>query len=181
MMGPDRVSFTAELITDGFCMKGRLDLPTGHRRLLNLLNFGGEPVIVLHDVEATRLGPNSDKSFRWPTAQIRTESIILAVPHEDRLPAAEVEQPLEYVPKERHRVSFVLPAFAVVGDLHLAKEVDINAASPVRGSEFVPLTDAEATYVPHPSLVWRAPAIIVNMAKAEVCCPTAALSPEQLS
>ena len=132
-------------------------------------------------MEARRLGPEPDKVFKWSMAQIRREAVILAIPHEPRLPAAEVQPPLEYVAKEPHRVSLVLPAFAVVGDLHLAKEVDINTASPMRGSDFVPLTDAEATYLPHPTLAWRAAVIIVNVAKAEVCCPSADLSPQQLS
>ncbi|NIV29148.1 MAG: hypothetical protein GWN58_06450, partial [Anaerolineae bacterium] len=118
-------------------------------------------VIVLHDVEAKRLEPKSDKVFNWPMAQIRREAIILAIPHESRLAAAEAERPLEYVVKVPHRVSFLLPAFAVVGSFHLAKEADISAASPIRGSDFVPLTDAEAVYLPDPALVWRAAVIAV--------------------
>jgi len=181
MVESARVLFQAELITEGFRMVGRLDLPLTQGRLADILNFRGEPVIVLHDVEARRLGPESDKVFNWPTAHIRREAITLAIPHEQRLPAAEVQPPLEYVAKEPHRVSLLLPAFAVVGDLHLAKGVDINIASPIRGSDFVPLTDAEATYLPHPTLVWRAAVIIVNVAKAQVCCLSPDLSPQQFS
>lgn len=176
-----RVLSQAELITEGFCMVGRLDLPATQGRLVDLLNFRGEPVIVLHDVEARRLEPKSDKVFNWPMAQIRREAIILAIPHEVRSPAADAERPLEYVTKAPHKVSFLLPAFAVVGDLHLAKEADIDAASPIRGSDFVALTDAEAIHVPDPSLVWRAPVIAVNVAKAEVCCLSPDLSLQQFS
>ena len=61
--------------------------------------------------------------------------------------------------------------------VRLAKEADINAASPIRGSDFVPLTDAEAIYLPDPTLVLRAAVIAVNVAKAEVCCLSPDLSP----
>ncbi len=178
MVESARVLFQVELITDGFCMVGRLDLPPAQARLVDLLNFGGEPVIVLHDVELRRLGPKSDKVFNWPMAQIRTEAIVLAIPHERRAPAAEVQPPLEHVTKEPHRVSFLLPSFTVVGDFHVAREADIGAASPMRGSGFVPLTDAEATYLPDPTLVWKAPVIAVNVAKAEVFSPAGDLSPQ---
>lgn len=181
MVESARVLFQAELITEGFCMLGRLDLPSTQGRFVDLLNFRDEPVIVLHDVEARRLGPESDKVFNWPMAQIRRDAIILAIPHERRPPAAEAQPPIEYVVKVPHRVSFLLSAFAVVGNLHLAKEADINVASPIRGSDFVPLTDAEAIYLPDPTLVWRAAVIGVNVAKAEVCCLSPDLSLQQFS
>jgi len=173
MVETARVLFQAELITDGFCMVGRLDLPPAQVRLVDILNFCGEPVIVLHDVELRKLGPESGKVFKWPVAQIRREAIVLAIPHERRAPSDKVQMLLEYVAKEPHKVSFLLPSFTVVGDLHLAREVDIGAASPMRGSGFVPLTDAEATYLPDPTLVWKVPVIVVNVAKAEAFSPAA--------
>ena len=78
---------------------------------------------------------------------------------------------------EPHRVSFLLPSFTVVGNYYCAREADIGAASPMRGSGFVPLTDVEATYLPDPTLVWKAPVIVVNVAKAEAFSPAADLSP----
>jgi hypothetical protein len=181
MVESARVVSQAELITDGFCMVGRLDLPPTQARLVDLLNFRGEPIIVLHDVEARRLGTESDNVFKWSIAQIRREAIVLAIPHERRAPAAEVQPPLEYVAKAPHRVSFLLPDFTVVGDIHLAMEADVGAASPMRGSGFVPLTDAEATYLPDPTLVWKAPVIAVNVAKAEAFSPVADPSPNRSS
>jgi hypothetical protein len=164
----------AELITERFCMLGRLDSAPGQARLVDVLNLRAEPVIVLRDVEAKRLGAESANVLNWPAAQVRREAIVLAIPHERRLPASEPERQLEYVAKVPHRVSFLLPGFAVVGNFHLAREANIDIASPIRGSDFVPLTEAEAVYLPDPTLVWRAAVIIVNVAKAEVCC----LSPD---
>jgi hypothetical protein len=174
-------SLHVEFIMEGFCVVGRLDVPGPQGRLVDVLNFRGEHVIVLHDVEARRLGPESDKVFNCPIAHIRREAIILAIPHEQRAPSDKVRTLLEYVAKEPHRVSFLMPAFTIVGDLHLPKGVDISVASPIRGLDFVPLTEAEATYLPDPTLVWRAAVIIVNTAKAEACCPGFDLSPQQSS
>lgn len=176
MVESDWTSLHVEIITEGFCMVGRLDLRGAQSRLADVLNFRDEPVIVLHDVEVRRLGPESDKVFNCPLAHIRREAIILAMPHEHSLPAAEAQPSLEYVAKEPHRVSFLTSAFTVVGDLHLVKGADINAASPMRGLDFVPLTGAEATYLPDPSLVWKGAVIVVNATKAEAFSPAADLS-----
>jgi hypothetical protein len=181
MVESARELFQAELITERFCLLGRLDVAPGHARLVDLLNLRAEPVVVLHDVEAKRLESGSDKVLSWPAAQVRREAIVLAIPHERRAPASEPERPLEYVAKVPHRVSFLLPGFAVVGNFHLAREADIDVASPIRGSDFVPLTEAEAVYLPDPALVWRAAVIIVNVAKAEVCCLSPDLFPHQFS
>jgi len=176
MVESARELFQAELITDSFCMVGWLELPPIHARLVDLLNFRDEPVIVLHNIELRKLGSELDKVFKWPMAQIRREAIVLAIPHERRAPPAEGQPRLERVDKEPHRVSFLLPSFTVVGDLHLAREANIGAVSPLRGSGFVPLTDAEAIYLPDRTLVWKVPVIVVNAAKAEAFSPAADLS-----
>jgi hypothetical protein len=181
MVESARELFQAELITERFCMLGRLDLAPGQARLVDLLNLRAEPVIVLRDVEAKRLAPRSDNVLNWSAVQVRRDAIVLAIPHERRLPASEPERPLEYVAKVPHRVSLLLSAFAVVGNFHLAKEADIDVASPIRGSGFVPLTEAEAVYLPDPTLVWRAAVIVVNVAKVEACGLNPDLFPHEFS
>ncbi len=181
MIGPNRIALQAELFTNSAHMVGRLNMPPGHGRLVDLLNFRSEPFVVLYDVEAKRLDTGSDKVFAWPMAQIRREAILLAIPHEQRSSAGEGQRPMEYVAKDPHRFSFLLANFAVVGDLHLARGVDISTVRPLSGSDFVPLTNAEATYLPDPTLAWRADVIVVNAAKAELCYPGADLYPQQRS
>ena len=177
----DRSSLRVELITESFCMVGKVNLASAQGRLADILNFRDEHVVVLRDVEAKRLGAESDKVFNSPMIHIRRDAIILAIPHENRAPLPEARTPLEYVAKEPHRVSFLMSDFTVVGDLHLAKGVDINAASPMRGLGFVVVTDAEATYIPDPALVWRADVLIVNAARCDACWPDLDLSPQQSS
>jgi hypothetical protein len=177
MMESAWTSLHVELIMEGFCIVGRLDVPSAQGRLVDILNFSDEHVIVLHDVEVRRLGPESDEVFNCPTAHIRREAVILAIPHEQSSPSAEAQPPLEYVVREPHRVSFLTSAFTIVGNIHLAKGADISAASPIRGLDFVPLTDAEATYLPDPTLVWKCAVIAVNATKAEAFSPAADLSP----
>ncbi|KPK46628.1 MAG: hypothetical protein AMJ77_05590 [Dehalococcoidia bacterium SM23_28_2] len=181
MIGPSRIALQTELFTNGSHMVGRLNMPPGQGRLVDVLNFRGESVIVLYDVEAKKLEPGSDEVFAWPMAQIRREAILLAIPHDERSPAGEDQRPLEYVAKEPHRFSFLLTNFAVVGDFHLPRGADIGSVRPLNSSEFVPLTNAEATYLPDPALTWRADVIVVNAAKAELCYPGADLYPQQRS
>jgi hypothetical protein len=176
MVESSRELFQAELITDAFRMVGWLELPPVHARLADLLNFRDEPIIVLHDLELNTLGSEADKVFKLPMAQIRREAIVLAIPHERRAPPEEDQALLDYVVKVPHRVSFLLPGFTVVGDFYLAREANIAAASPMRGSGFVPLTDAEATYLPDPTLVWKVPVMVVNAARVEAFSPSADLS-----
>jgi hypothetical protein len=178
---PGRTMSRVELITGGFHMVCSLELHRAGARLVDFLNFGGEAVLLLHDAEVRALEQKTDGSSHWPTAHIRRDAIILAIPSEERPASPGAERPMEYVEKEPRRVSLVFPTFAVTGDLHLAKQVDINAASPIRGTDFVPLTDAEAIYLARPSLMWKAPIILVNVAKAEVCCPSGDLALQQLS
>lgn len=42
----------------------------------------------------------------------------------------------------------------------------------------MPLTDAEAVFLPDPTTTWKAAVIIVNTARAEAYCPPASLAAE---
>jgi len=66
----------------------------------------------------------------------------------------------------------------VTGYFHLSLAADPDNASLFWNAGFVPLTDAEAVYLPDPAITWKAPVIIVNTARAEAYCPAAALAEE---
>jgi hypothetical protein len=75
-------------------------------------------------------------------------------------------------------VSVLLPRFMVTGCFHLAPAADPANASLFWNTGFVPLTDAEAVFLPDPATTWKAAVIIVNTARAEAYCPPAALAAE---
>ncbi len=167
----------------------RLEVVTDSRRLVgvvqhmaavrpvDLLNGTDEP-LALTDIEVTPLDGQAQSPQRWPQAHIRKQAIAFIIPHEVAPPAAAPRRPLEYVEKRRWRVSVLLPRFVVTGCFHLAPAADPANASLFWNAGFVPLTDAEAVYLPDPSTTWKAAVIIVNTVRAEAYCPPASLAAE---
>jgi hypothetical protein len=168
----------------------RLEVVTDSRRLVgvvqhlmavrpvDLLNGTDEP-LCLTDIEVTPLEGRAEVPQRWPQAYIRKETIALVIPYEVAPPeAATARRPLEYVEKKRWRVSVLLPRFRVTGCLHLPPAADPANASLFWNAGFVPLTEAEAVYLPDPSTTWKAAVAIVNTGRAEAYCPPTSLSAE---
>lgn len=169
----------------------RLEVVTDNRRIVgiiqhqaavrpvDLLNWTDEPALALADVEVTPLESQAEVPRRWPQAHIRKQAIAFVIPHEVTAPTAAItRRPLEYVEKRRWRVSALLPRFVVTGSFHLPPAADPANASLFWNSGFVPLTDAEAVYLPDSSTTWKAATIIVNTARVEAYCPPASLAAE---
>ena len=168
----------------------RLEIVTDSRRLIgvvqhltavrpvDLLNGTDEP-LALADIEVTPLEGLAEAPQRWPRAHIRKQAIALIIPHEVAPPAAVIaRRPLEFVEKRLWRVSVLLPRFMVTGCFHLAPAADPVNASLFWNAGFVPLTDAEAVFLPDPTTTWKSAVIIVNAARVEAYCPPTALADE---
>jgi len=147
-------------------------------RPVDMLNWTTE-ALALADIEVWPLESQSHASRRWPQAHVSKQSIVLVIPQEVAPPRASANgRPLEYVEKRRWRVSVLLPRFIVTGYFHLSSAADPANASLFWNAGFVPLTDAEAVYLPDPATTWKATVIIVNSARAEAYCPAAPLADE---
>jgi len=166
----------------------RLEVVTDSRRIVgvaqhaiavrpvDLLNGFAEP-LALTDIEVTPLEGQATAPQRWPQAHVSKRAIALIIPHEVAPPAAAVSgRPMEYVEKRRWRVSALLPRFLVTGYFHLPLAADPANASLFWNAGFVPLTDAEAVFLPDPGTTWKASVIIVNTARVEAYCPAAPLA-----
>ena len=173
--GSARHLLRLEVVTDSRRLVGVVEHLTVVRPV-DLLNGTDEP-LCLADIEVTPLEGQADTPHRWPQAHIRKQAIAFIIPHEVAPPAAG-RRPLEYVEKKRWRVSVLLPRFMVTGCLHLAPAADPANASLFWNAGFVPLTEAEAVYLPDPATTWKAAVIIVNGARAEAYCPPASLAVE---
>jgi hypothetical protein len=165
-----------EVVTDSRRLVGVVQHMTAVRPV-DLLNGTDEP-LALTDIEVTPLERQADPPHRWPQAHIHRRAIAFAIPHEVAPPPAAVAGRLEYVEKRRWRVSALLPGFIVTGHFHLPPVADPANASLFWNAGFVPLTDAEAVYLPDPATTWKAPVIIVNTARVEAYCPEATLANE---
>jgi hypothetical protein len=147
-------------------------------RPVDLLNGTDEP-LALADIEMSPLEGPAEAPHRWPQAHIRRQAIALVIPHEVAPPAgAAARRPLEYIEKRRRRVSVLLPQFMVTGYFHLSPAADPAKSSLFWNAGFVPLTDAEAVYLPDPATTWKGAVIIVNAARVDAYCPAAPLAAE---
>jgi hypothetical protein len=174
--GSTRHLLRLEVVTDSRRLVGVVQHLTAVRPV-DLLNGTDEP-LALADIEVTPLDGQAQSSRRWPQAYIRKQAIAFIIPHEVAPPAAAARRPLEYVEKRRWRVSVLLARFVVTGCFHLPPAADPVNASLFWNAGFVPLTDAEAVYLPDPTTTWKAAAMIVNTARAEAYCPPASLAAE---
>ena len=173
---PPRHLLRVEIVTDSRRVIGAAQHPTA-ARLVDLLNWTNEPALALTDVEVAALEGQGEAPHRWPQAHVAMQAIAFAIPHEEESIAV-VRRPLEHVEKRPWRVSALLPRFTVTGCFHLAPAADPANASLFWNSGFVPLTDAEAIFLPEPTTTWKAAVIIVNTARVETYCPPAALAAE---
>jgi len=147
-------------------------------RPVDMLNWTTEP-LALADIEVWPLESQARSPHRWPQAYVSKQTITLVIPQEVAPPGAGANgRPLEYVEKRRWGVSVLLPRFMVTGYFHLSPAADPGNASLFWNAGFVPLTDAEAVYLPDPAMTWKAAVIIVNSARAEAYCPAAPLTDE---
>jgi hypothetical protein len=168
----------------------RLEIVTDTRRIVGLahhatavrpvdmLNWTPE-ALALSDIEMWPLEGQARAAPRFPQAHISKQSIVFVVPQEVTPPgAAANRRPLEYIEKRRWRVSALVPRFIVTGYFHLPPAADPANASLFWNATFVPLTEAEAIYLPDPATTWNVPIIIVNSARVEAYCPPAPLADE---
>ena len=147
-------------------------------RPVDLLNWTTE-ALALADIEVWSLESQARAPHRWPQAHVSKHTIIVVIPQEVAPPEAGANgRPLEHVEKRPWRVSTLLPRLMVTGYFHLSLAADPDNASLFWNAGFVPLTDAEAVYLPDPAITWKAPVIIVNTARVEAYCPAAALTEE---
>jgi hypothetical protein len=174
--GATRHLLRLEVVTDSRRLVGVVQHMTPVRPV-DLLNGTDEP-LCLADIEVTPLEGQTDAPQRWPQAYVRKQATAFIIPHEVAPATAAARRPLEYVEKKRWRVSVLLPRFVVTGCFHLPAAADPVNASLFWNAGFVPLTDAEAIYLPDPATTWKASVIIVNTARAEAYCPPASLAVE---
>jgi hypothetical protein len=147
-------------------------------RPVDMLNWTTE-ALALADIEVWPLENQAPAPHCWPQAHVSKQTIVLVIPQEVAPPGAGANgRPLEHVEKRRWRVSILLPRFIVTGYFHLSSAADPGNASLFWNAGFVPLTDAEAVYLPDPATTWKAPVIIVNSARAEAYGPAAPLADE---
>lgn len=161
-----------ELFTESYAVRGTLEV--SRWRLADLLNEPHRQFLLLENCyysELSSLGEEGAGRFaRY--AQVNQASIAFAIPHESREMEAARQQYLAalYAEKNRLRAVVSLPSFEITGMLHLRKLFHLRQALEDLSAEFIPLTDAEAVYVPNPQVRVQAKVAIVNRPRAQIFC-----------
>lgn len=164
---------SVELLTDSYWVRGRLAVTQAATRLVDILNSQGQPFLPLLGATIRPLSANGAgaKSQRvtYGVTYVSRAAIFLAMPRDLQQTGARpiTISPLDYLEKVPHGAELVLPPFRVRGMLHLGKLGHLADIPFSQGAPFLPMTKAEAVYMPSPDLVWRSEVIVVNMAKAQ--------------
>ena len=170
-MSSQIITLEVEFLTDTHRIIGYL--PTGERRLSDILNLDSEDSVVLDNVRTTPVDDPEVAPIVREFAQINKGTIALGIPHEPPTTPEERQKirPFEYIEKNRHQVLISLPPFAITGYLHLAKQADIRTALRNLTRTFIPISEARAAHIPNPSIKWASEVIIVNRKRAQIFWP----------
>ena len=151
-----------ELYTVDHVYRGFVEM--AGERLSDILNIKNESCLTLTQVQVTRL-LNVAKAppVRFPLARIEKSNLLFAVPVE-----RDITQKSLYrrAVRQGYNLAVYLPNFELQGTIHLSERLDIRRVLLVRPEDYVPLTDATATYVLYPQVTIRAGTIVFNKARA---------------
>ena len=81
--------------------------------------------------------------------------------------------------RQTYRIVVVLPGFELRGNIHLTERFDLRRVLVVRTEDYVPVTNATATYVLYPRITVQAGAIVFNKAKVSLLAEIPPPEPEQ--
>lgn len=163
-----------ELFTDTFHVDG--EVRVRRWRLADALNDESDPFLLVEQATTLPLAMvGQEGGYRHARyAQISKHSIVFAIPHESEEMEAARQQYLNTLYRERARAHAIVtvPPFEITGILHLRKMYSIRQALEDLRAEFIPLTEAIATYLPDPRIQIHANVAIVNRPRAQIFCLT---------
>lgn len=162
-----------ELYTPDHMIRGLLE--TAGERLSDILNNKTESAVVVGQAQVSRL-LNVGKSppLRLGLVRVEKASLLFATP---------VERDLTHKSLYRRatRVGFnlvvLVPNFELHGTIHLTEKLDIRRVLLVRPEDFIPLTDATATYVLYPQVTVRADTLVFNKARVTLIAEEPSATP----
>jgi hypothetical protein len=147
-----------------------------HRwRLADVLNAHTSPFVIMENAVREPLpgfaqARGADLARAAQYLQIGKSAILFAVPHEAPEYEASRKAYLSALYSERALVSaaVIVSPFEVRGTVHLRRPYRMRQALEELPSEFIPMTQVEAIYLPDPRLHIVAELAVVNRAEAEL-------------
>jgi hypothetical protein len=150
-----------EIFTNDHVIRGLID--TAGERLSDVLNVKNEQFLVLRDVRIVRLlGIGKIPPVTLPKARIEKGSILFALPIEQDLTHKSIYRRAS---RQEFDIIVLLPNFEIKGTIHLTERMDIRRGLTTRPEDFIPLTEAVATFMFNPQVSTRPSTIVFNKAR----------------
>jgi hypothetical protein len=152
-----------EIFTVNHVIRGELE--TFGERLTDILNNRTKSSLMLKKAEIIRLlRIGQEAALKLDSVCVTKTEILLAKPVEhDRTEKSIFRK----ATRQLFTISLVIQNFELMGQIHMTERTPTNRLLIVRTEDFIPLTNAQATYVPTPKISFSSELIIFN--KAEVC------------
>jgi len=141
------------------------------RRLTDYLSALDEQFIMAEKARFVALADPQAAPRTTTFAQINREAVVFAIPYAGETAEDDSDQKrLFMVNKLPQRVAMSAPPFLVQGDMHLLRETSLRDALLAVRQAFVPITNAQAIYLPTGQR-FTAGIIIVNRTRIEALFP----------
>ena len=178
-------SLLVELVTESYRILGRLPLPLGQRRLVDLLN-SDDPSLAICDARVMSLQGPGEEGWLHQVLHVHRAAILFAIPLERAAtPSGEAPEPErieperiepERIEKDVHPLVIYLPPFVLRGLTYLAKGANTIPDPFARRSPFFPLTQVEVLYQSSEQGACYKDVVVVNGRRVQAYSPPMALA-----
>ncbi len=119
--------------------------------------------------------PSADMARASQLLQITKRAIVVAIPHASLEFEAARQQLLSTLRAEPRQLTstFIAPPFEIKGTVHIRRLFHLRQAMDDLTAQFVPVTEAELSYLPDPRVRVASELMVVNRRLAELFTATA--------
>jgi len=156
-----------EFFTDQYRIVGTVR--TGGQRLTDLLNDGFASAVDLRNVEVTRHLTPEDVIATHLTAILEKKGILFAIARGETDSVTE-RRFYKHVDTKEWPVFMTVRSFELSGRFHTRGTGDLKTMLLAWTGQFIPLTQAKATFALFPEVSVSGDVIVVNRAHVEVIC-----------
>jgi hypothetical protein len=155
------MAIEVELYTIDHVIRGFIEM--SGERMSDVLNLKTELSLTLTQAQVSRLlNVAKDPPMRLPVMRIEKSSLLFALPVERDLTHKSLYR---RAVRQGYEIFVSLPNFELQGTIHLTERLDIRRVLVVRPEDFIPLTDAMATYVLYPQVTLQGSTIVFNKSR----------------
>lgn len=138
----------AEFYTSDHVIQGSIDTP--QERLTDFLNWKNETTVLIKDARLSRLlSLGKTPPLVLADARVEKSAILMAHPVERDMTSKSIYRRTSRL---AFPITVLLPTFELSGLVHLTEKIEIKRVLLSRPEDFIPLTEATATYTLFPTV-----------------------------